>query len=194
MVSHRSFLAKAPAVLALSALLLVLPGCPLSPDSDNGGGEPTRLDERNTIQGTLNRLAQVWEQKNYTELEKLLHDQYEYFIRDDDADEFPWLGEADSWGRTTELGFAANMFDANFTGESPPVDSITWDFDILLQRDTVDNEGKPVTEVTTDAIIQVLTGPNDGWRSDTRFIFDIVADPQAPGLFQIKTQREVRKL
>lgn len=194
MVSHRSFLARTPAVLALFALLIVLPGCPLSPDDESGGNQDTRLDDRNTILGTLNRLAQVWEQKNYQELEKLLHDGYEYFIRDDDADEFPWLGEADSWGRTTELGFAANMFDANFTGQNPPVESIAWDFQILLQRDTVDDQGNPVTEVTTDAIIEVLTGPNDGWRSDTRFIFDIVADPRAPGLYQIKTQREVRKL
>lgn len=194
MVFHRSFRSKLPAALALFGLLAYLPGCPLSPESDSGGPkEDTRLVERNTIDGTLQRLTQVWEQKLYREYELLLHTEFTFWILDEDAVALPWLPEP-FWGRTEELDFASNMFDPNFTGANPPVQSIEWDFNVLNVRPTTDASGAPVTEVTTDASITVLSGPNDGFRSDTRFVFDIVKDPNNADLFQIKRQQEVLKL
>ncbi|HMB70941.1 MAG TPA: hypothetical protein VKU85_16620 [bacterium] len=176
-------------------LLLLLPGCPLSPDKDDGGGDPddTREIPRDSVRGALARLEQVWEQKDFRGYEDLLHTGFRFYIRDDEASDFPWLPNP-YWGRTEELDFASNMFDTNFTGENPPVQSIEWEFNVLNEVITTDVDGESVTEVTADAIITVLTGPSDGWRSDTRFIFDVIADPDEEGLFQIKRQAEVLKL
>ncbi|NNE44454.1 MAG: hypothetical protein HKN12_09610 [Gemmatimonadetes bacterium] len=181
---------------ALAGMIMILPGCPLSPEEDNGGGpDPeTRLDDPTTPELALTRLAQVWEQKRFQEYSDLLHDSFRFYIRDDDADAFPWLAN-DFWGRTEELQFASNMFDSNFSGTNPPVDSIEWMFNILNQRNLTDAQGNVIAvEITTDATIQVLTGPNDGFRSDTRFLFEVVDDPNQPGFFQIQRQQEVEKL
>ena len=43
MVFHRSFLSKLTATLGLFGLLLLLPGCPLSPDEDSGGPKEDTL-------------------------------------------------------------------------------------------------------------------------------------------------------
>ena len=177
-------------------MILVLPGCPLSPDEDDGGGggPDDRLDEATSPSLALTRLSQIWEQKRYQEYTELLHDQFTFWLRNDDAGSFPWLSE-DFWGRTEELAFAANMFDESFSGDNPPVDSIDWDFNILNERNLTDAQGNVIAvEITTDATIQVLTGPNDGFRSDTRFIFELVEDPRNAGLWQVFEQREIEKL
>jgi hypothetical protein len=192
-VSRRSQ-KRIAAALGLVGLVLLLPGCPLSPDTDDKKPPvDTRPIERTSVEGALGRLAQVWVLKDYDGYEQILHTGFRFYIRDDEADEFPWLPNP-FWGRTEELVFAENMFDANFTGENPPVQSIEWTFDTLSSRVTTDIDGETVTEVTTDALITVLTGPSDGWRSDTRFIFDVIEDPDEPGLFQIKRQQEILKL
>jgi len=182
------------AALSLIGLLVLLPGCPLSPDKDEGDPPPdSREIIRDSVDGALGRLAQVWVNQDLRGYEDILHTGFRFYIRDDEALDFPWL-TTPYWGRTEELDFAANMFDANFSGENPPVQSIEWTFNILNKVATTDIDGEPVTEVTTDAVITVLTGPADGWSSDTRFIFDVIADPNQEGLFQIKRQQEVLKL
>lgn len=194
MVLSRSSTNRIATALCLVGLLIMLPGCPLSPEKDNGGNQnPDTLIERNTVDGALGRLAQIWEQKLYNDYADLLHDGFRFYVRSDEADQFPWIPNQ-YWGKTEELDFAQHMFDPDFTGESPPVQSINWDFTILGERQTTDVDGEPVTEVTTDAVITVLTGPNDGFTSDTRFVFQVIADPQNPGLYQIKQQQEVLKL
>jgi hypothetical protein len=182
------------AALSLVVLLLLLPGCPLSPDKeDKSPPVDTRPIERTSVDGALARLAQVWELKDYPGYEEILHTGFRFYILDEDAIDFPWLPEP-FWGRTEELDFAGNMFDAEFSGESPPVLSINWEFKILTDpRQTTDADGETVLEVQTDATIEVLTGPTDGWRSDTRFVFDLIQDPQDARLFQIKRQQEVSK-
>jgi hypothetical protein len=193
-VFQRSFLRSLPVVSALCGLLLVLPGCPLSPDEENNPNDDVRLDDPTTPELALNRLSQVWERKLYREYELLLHDAFEFFPLDTDADDFPWL-QGESWGRTQELVFAANMFDPDFSGEQPPVDSIDWNFQILSQRETTDATYGAVTEVTTTALITVLTGPDQGFSSDTKFIFLIIRgtypDPEHADWYQILEQREV---
>jgi hypothetical protein len=189
-VSDLSFRSKLPTVLGLLAVLLLLPGCPLSPDKEENKDEEVRLDNPTTVQGTMNRLSQVWENKLFREYELLLHDQFRFSPLDVDRSQFPWLPD-DFWGRTTELEFANNMFDSDFTGNQPPVESITWSFSILRESNVADANGNPAIEVETTAVITVLTGPDQGFSSDTRFIFLLTADPNFPGQFQVLEQREV---
>jgi hypothetical protein len=193
-VSSRRSQKRIAAAFGLVGLVLLLPGCPLSPDKDEDKRPiDTRPIERTSVEGALGRLAQVWVLKDFPGYEELLHPGFRFYVRDDEADEFPWLPNP-FWGRTEELDFATNMFDPNFTGENPPVLSIEWTFEIVTSRVTTDIDGETVTEVQTDADITVLTGPSDGWRSDTRFMFDVIEDPDQPGLYQIKRQQEVLKL
>ncbi|MGQ0720377.1 MAG: hypothetical protein ACT4PE_02245 [Candidatus Eiseniibacteriota bacterium] len=140
----------------------------------------------------MKRLSQVWSNQVYSELEKLLHQGFRFYPLDTDADQFPWL-TGDFWGRTEELAFASNMFDDNFSGLQPPVDSIDWEFTILSQRETTDATWGVVTEVTATALITVLTAPDEGFSSDTKFIFLTIkgAYPGQANWYQILEQREV---
>jgi hypothetical protein len=190
---HRSIRRHLPAILTLCGLVLFLPGCPLSPDDDPGDDPgPTNLREPSTPAYVVERLAQVWSFQIYDELAKLLHEGYRFYPLDTDADQMPWL-VGDFWGRTDELNFASNMFDDNFSGAQPAVDSIDWTFSILSQRETTDATYGPVTEVTATAVITVLTAPDEGFSSDTKFIFLMIkgAYPGQPSWYQILEQREV---
>jgi hypothetical protein len=180
--------------LGLIGLLAVLPGCPLAPDSDNGHEKPTRLTyPRNTPEDTIRRQGQIWEQQRLPEYEEILHDQFEFYVLDLDANDYPWIVDG-FWGRTDEIDMAKNMFDDNFSGAEQPVESISFQYDILGQRTTTDGDGNPIVEITANAVVTVLVGPSDGWISDTRFIFDVIEDPDEPGLYQIKRQQEVEKI
>jgi hypothetical protein len=183
------FLRIAVTASVLASMLVVLPGCPLSPDGDDGNTD-SRIPPRTSVTGAIEQFAFIWTNKRFPEYEQLLHDNFEYFPQTDDLTDFPWLGEADSWGRTEELGMAQNMFNENFvsqeTGNS--VDSITMDLDIESQTDSPDG-----VIVSVHARAQVLWAANSGASSDVRFEFLVVPDPDEPGEFQIKEQRE-RKL
>jgi hypothetical protein len=184
----KSFRRKAPVLLGLLVALVAFSGCPLSPDGDDGK-EPVdpRVPERTSVQGAIELYQFAWAQQRYDLYEQLLHDSFEYFPRSDDIDDFPWLLE-DSWGRTTELGMAANMFDDAFvsddTGNS--VDSI--EMDLATQNERSVPEG---VEVTTSADITVLWAENTGATSDVRFVFTVVPDPDEPGKFQLLKQSEL---
>ena len=181
---------KAPLFLALAILLMVCPGCPLSPDDDSGGGgEEVRLS-RTTPQEAVQWVATVWSKKLYTEYEIILHDDFEFFPRNDDLQDFPWI-QGTSWGRTVELSIADNMFDPNFAREgNDAVQSIDMVLTYASHRalDVPPNG----TELTYTADVEVLVGPNDGWRSDTKFIFIVVPDSDEPGLYQVYQQKEVQ--
>jgi hypothetical protein len=67
----------------------------------------------------------------------------------------------------------------------PPVDSINMDFTFLSQRDV-----EPcLREVTATALIVVLTGPDQGFAADTKFIFLLAK--QVDGYYRIREIREV---
>lgn len=179
---------RAPLLLGLASLLLLLPGCPLSPDSDDGP-PPTeiRLD-RSTVRETINYVATVWSNKLYDEYEMVLHDEFEFYPKAVDAGDLPWL-EGDSWGRTVELAMAEHMFDPNYSNpEAEAVQTIDMDFTVLNETPQGDT-----TRVDCTANILVMVGPQDGFLSDTRFVFDVVPDPDEPGLFQIRRQEEVER-
>ena len=187
---HRLF-RKLPTVLGLFGLLLVLPGCPFSPDGGTSNKQDTRFTaERNSIEGTIDWVAQAWTQKRLPEYEQVLHTDFEFFIRDDDAEQFPWVPDG-SWGRTEELDIARNMFNENFSGEERPVDTIEFNYTITNTRNITDAQGQVIAvEVRCDADVKVLVASDTGWLSDTRFEFTVVEDPDEPGLYQIIEQRE----
>jgi hypothetical protein len=172
--------------LGLVSLLFILPGCPLSPDDDEGPGD-TRIPPRTSVSGAIAQYSYIWANKRFTEYQQLLHDNYEYFPQSTDLDDFPWLGGSPSWGRTDELTMAGNMFNEDFvsteTGES--VDSIT--MELTVEEETQTQDG---VQVLVHAVAQVLWTANDGLRSDVRFEFLVVPDPDEPGQFQIREQRE----
>ena len=192
---HR-FVRKWPAALALLGLLVSLSGCPLTPDDSSGPGDTTRFTaRRNSPEGAIEWVAQAWAQKRLPEYQQVLHDEFEFFIRDDDAGEFPWM-TGNSWGRTEELDIAKNMFDENFDGEEArPVDTIEFEYRIINQRNLLDgNQNVIGVEITCDADVTVLVSADTGWLSNTRFIFEVVPDPDEAGLYQVWKQREKKIL
>jgi hypothetical protein len=170
-------------------------GCPLTPDDSSGGDPGTRFTaKRNSPEGAIEWVAQAWAQKRLPEYYQVLHDEFEFFIRSDDVDDFPWL-PGDSWGRTEELDIARNMFDESFDGEERPVDTIQFEYIIISQRPILDvNQNVIGTEITADADVTVLVAADTGWLSNTRFVFEVVPDPDEPDLFQIWKQREKKIL
>jgi hypothetical protein len=184
---------KAPALLGLLALLFVLPGCPLSPDSDDGGGDPgeTRLPERNTVDEAIEFYRVVWEQRLYENYQEVLHENFEFYPLILDAEDFPWLGGAESWGRTIELAIAANMFNPEFedtvteTGETARrVERIT----MALTKRSERPGQSGVVIVTHEVDAYVWFNSNDASHTNAVFEFEVVQGPG--GKWQILSQRE----
>jgi len=183
---------KASVLIGLFAAVLVFPGCPFSPDNSDDDPDDVRLPERDTVASTIAYYAFVWEQRLINEYEAVLHDDYEYFVRDDDADQFPWLPPGQGWSRTTELSIAANMFDPGFVSDetsNPAVQEITMELEITDQRDLTQPAGG--IEVTTNVDALVLWNAGDGASTDGRFTFVLVPDPNVPGKLQIYSQKEL---
>jgi len=167
---------------------LMTTGC--GDDSESLGPEEIVEEEPvgfTTPDEAIAGVAAAWEGLDLQAMEEVLASDFKFHIRDDEAADFPWLATP-WWGRAEELGFAANMFDPNFTGENPPVQSIEFQYNVLAS-----NESQPGThDVTIDATITVLTGPADGWRADTRFLLKVTEQPD--GFFLLSEMKEVLKL
>jgi hypothetical protein len=131
-------------------------------------------------------LTLVWKHKLFNEYDVVLHDEYEFFPLERDAEDFPWLTEP-SWPKTVEVEIARHMFDPNFSGENNPIDSIEMTLTELSRRDL----GAGRTEVVCIQRGEVLTEENNGWSFDTRLQIEIVPDPDEPGLFQVIRQTEI---
>jgi hypothetical protein len=187
-VRNLTHLRRASVFLALS-FALASTGCLFSPDEgDGGGGDDTRIVERNSIDNTLTYIEQVWSKQLYDRYEEVLHDQYEFYPLQEDADDLPWL-EGDSWGRTAELGMANNMFDPNFTGGNGAVDLI--ELDLVKQSERLLDETEQRYEVTCTQIGRVMWTATDGASFDTRVQIELVPDPDQPGYWQMIKQIEI---
>lgn len=181
-----------PCLLGLVAMLAFTPGCLFSPDEDKDDRE-TRAPERNSVAGAIALYTWVWEHKDLARYDELLHDGFEYWpYIDPNQDDFPWM-PGDFWERTDEIGMARNMFDEEFVDPDPndnvpvsAVESIKMTLSTLSQQEDVD--GGTLVRVHADAL--VMWDVNNGASSDVYFNFLIVADPDQPGLFQIKKQTE----
>lgn len=185
-------LRKAPVLAGLFALLLWLPGCPLSPDSDEGGGGPdnTIAPERTTVDGAIALFEFVWAEKRIDLYQELLHNEYEYIPQSEDLIDFPWL-QGQPWDRTDELGIATNMFDPSFVSSetSETIDTIDMDVSTLSSRPLTEPAG--AFEVTTTMLATVLWAADTGATSEVRMIFVLVPDPNDNSLWQIIRQQEL---
>ena len=94
---------------------------------------------------------------------------FEFCPRPEDPPDFPWL-EGDCRDYETEIAIMANMFDTDFSPEwGRPVLSIQMGIDIMSSTD----QGEGKFRVDCTATFLVLVGPDDGFFSDTRFLFDL---------------------
>ena len=190
MVFRKSFAGKASALALMFAVVLFLPGCPLSPGDDKTDPGNTVAPERDTVEGAVALFEWVWQNKNYDEYEQLLHTEFAYYPQNTDLEDFPWM-QGDSWSRAEELGIARNMFDPAFVSEvtQETIDSIDMDVTRLSQRNLIEPPG--AVEVTCNMAVTVLWAAQDGARSDVLLVFTLVPDPSNPSLWQIWRQDEL---
>ncbi len=187
-LESRNYL-KAPALASLLAVVLLLSGCPLSPDSDEGGGDQqdTDLPDRDVAAEAVQFYQLVWKHRLYNDYTEVLHDDFEFFFRSDDASDFPWV-QGDSWGRTDELAMAANMFDPEFVepadSDARRVESI--EMDLILRNETAGQGGSII--LTYDVEAFVWFNSTDAFRTVAVFEFEVIQGTD--GRWQILVQRE----
>jgi hypothetical protein len=173
---------RAPIVMLLAA---ALGGCAdetaPTENPDPGPTGPT------TPAAAVEEHARSMEAKDFDAYAALLAPDFQFFPRDDDVQDFPWIA-GDSWGLEDELGMIGNMMDPGYNGQEPPVDAI--EFAYAIRNERVPEEG--IVELTVDCDITVLASPQHGWFADTRLIFVLVRD--ADGFYQIRSIREVQVL
>jgi hypothetical protein len=134
-------------------------------------------------QSVIEAYTQVWNEQDYGALERLLDNQYEFYPLPEDADNIPWM-VGDSWGRTSELGLAFNMFDDGYT---QGVGSIAL-IDVETTTESVQPQDSGAFEVQCIMNGRVLWTKSDGWIFHSRLIFEL-----APrnGILRVREIREV---
>ncbi len=196
MIFQKRMPRQALTFLALTAVVLFLPGCPLSPDNDDGGGDTPApvLPELDSYANAVEFYRIVWEQRliaNYTEV---LHEQFEFFPRDDDAADFGWL-EGESWGRTEELGMASNMFNPEFvdnSGSADPARTVERIEMVFTARGDPRTLEGGIIEVTKGVEAFVWFNTTDALHTEAVFVFELIEVSEK--VWQIITQREVELL
>ena len=128
-----AFLRRAPFLFLVLALGLTTAGCLFSPD-EGGDGNPQPINlQRTSIDKTIEYLELVWKHKLYTEYELVLHDQYEFFPREDDAKDFPWLqGSAGPKRKSSTSPRTCSI--RTFSGVANPIDAIEIELIELSRR------------------------------------------------------------
>ncbi len=190
MIFQQRILRQTTACLALFAVLLFLPGCPLSPDGDDEGPpvDETRLPERTSAANAVEFYRVVWALRLTANYAEVLHEQFQFFPRDDDAADFAWM-QGESYGRSEELAQAANMFNPEFvdpsgTNTARRVDNIEM---VFTHRSARDLPGG-ITEITEGVEAFVWFNTTDALHTEAVFVFETIVGPD--GKWQIISQRE----
>jgi hypothetical protein len=176
----------APPLLAVAGLILaaaLLAGCgddSVSPPPDDGTGndgwnftEPAAVIAAHAEALTERRIDM------YTALlvpppdGRGEGDEFRYYPRSDDLDDFPWLNGNDFWGRDEELGILGHMFDPNFVSSetSESIDAINASIQVLSSAP----EGEEIV-VVTNFSAQVLWATDAGLAVDAQLVFRLVTD------------------
>jgi hypothetical protein len=113
--------------------VLLLAGCPFSPDKDEGPPPPPppTFLARTSPQNLLNNLREAYKQRSIAEYESLLSRDFTFLLSAEDAakPDIP-----DQWGRDVEIIIHGKMFDAEM------VQSLTLDFAVGdLIKEPADN-------------------------------------------------------
>ena len=131
--------------------------------------------------------AEALEAREIDPVIALLDPAFVYHMRDDDADQFPWLPPGQGWSHAVEIGILRNMMDPNFISEETnnPVLEIHMELVVTATQELPDGS----VEITTNADALVLWGPGDGASTVGRFTFRLA--PDADGFYRILSQREL---
>lgn len=160
-----------PLPFVAAALFAFTIGCgSLSPDDDGVDDLPDEpaFDLSKPLE-VMKACDDSFAKRDYAEYEALLDADFQYFPREAEANDFPWM-DGDSWGRSVELGMIANLFAPALSGMMPPVDKIT--FASELHENRTNAEGRP--ELTYNVQGTVLTGPAEGFSFNTRLKLELV--------------------
>jgi len=126
--------------------------------------------------------ARSVERRNFAAYAALLTEDFEFFLRPDDVDDFPWLPDG-IWDLGEELAVMANMMDPNFQGQERPVRSMEFEYTLLGKL-----EEPGSVELTVNADITVLVAADTGWLATTRLVFLLAEDEH--GEYRIRSIRE----
>ena len=131
--------------------------------------------------------AEALEAREIAPVNALLGPEFVFYIRDDDADQFPWLPPGQGWSRALEIEILGNMMDPNFISDETnnPVLEMRMELVVTATQELPDGS----VEITTFADALVLWGPGDGAVSSGRFEFTLA--PDADGFYRILSQREL---
>jgi hypothetical protein len=173
----------------LPALLLVV-GALACSDAENpfdSLGGPDEIETNTTNpEALLESHSRALNERDFGAYMALLDPAFRFYIRDDDADDFPWLPES-YWEYDVEEDILANMMDPDFAGGEPAVETIEASFRILSENVLGGGE----RELTVDAALTVLVGPNSGWAASPRFVMILA---KTDDFFRIRSIHEVERL
>jgi hypothetical protein len=159
----------------------VLSGCADETPTGNPDPGPTGAT---TPAAAVEGHARSMEAKDFDAYAALLAPDFEFFPRDDDLVDFPWLS-GNAWDLAEELGIIGNMMDPAYNGTERPVDTIEFGYTVLQER--VLEEG--IVELRANCGITVLIATDNGWATDTRLIFTLVRGTDS--FYRIRSIREV---
>lgn len=146
------------------------------------GVEPTKtLAEPDGVATILTAYFEALHSRNHRVMRRLHRAEYTFCVRPDQADEFPWL-QGECWNLGEEVGMLSHLFDPDFVGATPPAASIDADWVLVAQRSL----GEDSEEATVDAFITVFTGPNEGYATFTRLVFEIATGRGNTGIRSIR--------
>jgi hypothetical protein len=143
----------------------------------------------------LDAWVQALEARSYDAIVRMLEapsatastDGFEYFIRDDDADQFPWLPPGEGWGYDDETGMMRNMTDPEFVSDETqnPVRQINVYLTITHSEPLDDG----LVKLTAAMDAQVLWAAGTGAAMNGRL--EVVLVPDGDGFYRIRSQREL---
>lgn len=167
------------------ALTLLTAGC--GEDAPPAAPDDGRLRTNHTTPaGLVDAFERCLIEKNLDAYAELLHPDFEY--HSDRLRDFAWVPEH-GWDRTIELEILENMFDPSFispeTGEN--LDEIETEIENVRHEEIL-RDGEVRVEVTTHFITTSLWGLGWGAYTDSRMVFDLVADEL--GFYRIRRLEE----
>ena len=114
----------------------------------------------------------------------LLSADFEFFPLEQDVTDFPWM-DGYSWPLFEELNMIEHMFNPNYSGDVPAVQSIQVSTQILQTRFMAPGR----IELTCSMQGTIVNTDADGWSVDTRLLFEVIS-PEGGG-FHIRKITEI---
>lgn len=175
----------------VAAAALMLAGCGSDGTTEPEPEDPGLVDGIQTNQTDPAAVPATWaqalEEGSLEAVTRLLSPDFEYFIRDDDADQFPWLPPGTGWTHDVEMNILGNMMDPDFISPETqnPVLEIHMQLDVTSSQDL----GDGAIELTTNMDAVVVWAAGTGASTNGRLTIVLVPDDK--GFYRIRSQREL---